>query len=75
MCVAFFHLQARMGEVGGNTLGYYGCAFGSHGDTLIAHGYHGAFNMWRKNTDDVKVAVTLSFKSILIYYMMFLVFV
>jgi len=39
---------ARMGEVGGNTLGYYGCSFGPSGRNIIAHGYHSAFQMWSK---------------------------
>ena len=37
-----------MGEVGGNTLGYYGCAFGPDDKNVIAHGYQGAFQMWSK---------------------------
>lgn len=41
-----------MGEVGGNTLGYYGCSFGPCGKHLIGHGYHGALNMWKKNTEE-----------------------
>ncbi|XP_057293531.1 elongator complex protein 2-like isoform X2 [Hydractinia symbiolongicarpus] len=45
---------ARMGDVGGNTLGYYGCAFAPDGKSIIAHGYQGAFRMWKKNKDTSK---------------------
>lgn len=38
-----------MGDVGGNTLGYYGCAFAPDGKSIIAHGYQGAFRMWKKD--------------------------
>uniref|UniRef100_A0A1Y1LNG0 Elongator complex protein 2 n=2 Tax=Photinus pyralis TaxID=7054 RepID=A0A1Y1LNG0_PHOPY len=38
--------KVRVGEVGGNTLGFYGGMFGPNGDTILAHGYHGAFHIW-----------------------------
>ena len=37
-----------MGEVGGNTLGLYGAVFGPSGDIILAHGYQGAFHLWKK---------------------------
>ncbi len=37
-----------MGDVGGNTLGLYGGVFGPTGDIIIAHGYQGAFHIWKK---------------------------
>ena len=36
----------RLGEVGGNTLGFYGAEFGPDGKSIIAHSYHGAFHLW-----------------------------
>ena len=42
-----------MGDVGGNTLGYYGCAFSPKGDYVIAHGYQGAFQLWKKEQSEV----------------------
>jgi len=56
---------ARMGEVGGNTLGYYGCASSPLGlpTSVIVHGYQGALQMWTQNTDDDKkwrTAITIS---------------
>lgn len=40
--------QVRVGEVGGNTLGLYGGVFGPHGDLILAHGYQGAFHLWKR---------------------------
>lgn len=36
----------RVGEVGGNSLGFYGCKFGPDGKSILTHGYHGSFHMW-----------------------------
>ncbi|CAG9763489.1 unnamed protein product [Ceutorhynchus assimilis] len=38
----------RVGEVGGNTLGFYGGCFNSTADRIIAYSYHGAFHIWTK---------------------------
>ncbi len=46
-------LQARMGEVGGNTLGFYGCAVSPDGNSVIAHGFQGAFHLWSLNNTQV----------------------
>eukprot|EP00795_Rhopilema_esculentum_P014029 gene14029-5004_t len=40
---------ARMGEVGGNTLGFYGCDFGPDGEHVISHGFQGAFHLWKNS--------------------------
>lgn len=47
--------QVRVGEVGGNTLGFYGCYFGNQGSSILAHGYQGALHMWH----DVQVQSSL----------------
>ena len=39
-----------MGEVGGNTLGFYGGLFGPDGTSILAHGYQGAFHHWIRST-------------------------
>lgn len=36
--------SARLGEVGGNVLGFYGGLWS--GDRVVAHSYHGAFHVW-----------------------------
>ncbi|ERL86558.1 hypothetical protein D910_03965 [Dendroctonus ponderosae] len=39
--------SARLGEVGGNVLGFYGGAFS--GNRVVAHSYHGAFHIWAQD--------------------------
>lgn len=37
----------RVGEVGGNSLGFYGCKFSPDGLRILAYGYQGSFHIWR----------------------------
>ncbi|XP_077281118.1 elongator complex protein 2 [Temnothorax americanus] len=43
----------RVGKVGGNSLGFYGCKFspkcpnGPHGQHILAYGYRGSFHIWK----------------------------
>lgn len=37
----------RVGEVGGNSLGFYGCKFGPDGSHILAYGYQGSFHIWK----------------------------
>ncbi|KAL6440407.1 hypothetical protein ACFW04_003145 [Cataglyphis niger] len=39
--------KVRVGEVGGNSLGFYGCKFGPDGLHILAHGYQGSFHIWK----------------------------
>ncbi|XP_071803184.1 elongator complex protein 2-like [Asterias amurensis] len=41
--------HVRVGEVGGNTLGLYGCQFSPDGGAILAHGYQGALHLWKKS--------------------------
>ncbi|KAK2830294.1 hypothetical protein Q5P01_018225 [Channa striata] len=41
--------QVRVGEVGGNTLGFYGCQMSPDGSMVIAHAFHGALHLWYKD--------------------------
>ncbi|XP_029445849.1 elongator complex protein 2 [Rhinatrema bivittatum] len=41
--------QVRVGEVGGNTLGFFGCQFGPGGSMILAHAFHGALHLWSQN--------------------------
>lgn len=57
--------EVRVGEVGGNTLGFYGGKFSPDGKAILAHSYQGALHMWRKQTDTTRAhsweaAVTVS---------------
>lgn len=38
--------KVRVGDVGGNTLGFYGGIFAPSGTTILAYSYHGAFHVW-----------------------------
>lgn len=41
----------RVGEVGGTTLGFYGGAFSTDGQTLFSNGYNGAIHIWTLNNE------------------------
>ena len=41
--------EVRVGELGGNTLGFYGGLFSPDGSQILAHGYNGAFHLWERN--------------------------
>ncbi|XP_056154531.1 elongator complex protein 2 [Lampris incognitus] len=41
--------QVRVGEVGGNTLGFYGCQMSPDGSMIVAHAFHGALHLWYKD--------------------------
>ncbi|KAG7245000.1 hypothetical protein INR49_023566 [Caranx melampygus] len=43
--------QVRVGEVGGNTLGFYGCQMSPDGSMIVAHAFHGALHLWCKDLD------------------------
>lgn len=43
--------QVRVGEVGGNTLGFYGCQMSPDGSMIVAHAFHGALHLWCRNHD------------------------
>lgn len=38
--------EIRVGEVGGNMLGFYGGKFGPQGRSVMGHGYQGSFHIW-----------------------------
>lgn len=44
--------KVRVGEVGGNTLGFYGGFFGPDGKTILGHSYHGAFHLWKYSLEN-----------------------
>ncbi|XP_053303188.1 elongator complex protein 2 isoform X3 [Pleuronectes platessa] len=43
--------QVRVGEVGGNTLGFYGCQMSPDGSMIVAHAFHGALHLWCRDQD------------------------
>lgn len=42
-------LKVRVGDVGGNSLGFFGGLFSPRGQSILAHGCQGAFNQWHFN--------------------------
>lgn len=42
--------DVRVGEMGGNTLGFFGGLFGPEGLHILAHGYNGAFHLWKRQS-------------------------
>ncbi len=74
--VFFLSLQVRVGEVGGNTLGFYGCQISPDGSMIVAHAFHGALHLWCKDQDkEVKVmaSVTISVTKYKLFLFFFLV--
>ncbi|XP_044261975.1 probable elongator complex protein 2 [Tribolium madens] len=51
--------KVRVGEVGGNTMGFYGGVFSPDGQHILAHGYNGAFHLWENTTIEWKPCVTI----------------
>ncbi|GBP43642.1 Probable elongator complex protein 2 [Eumeta japonica] len=43
--------KVRVGEVGGNGLGFYGSKFGPNGKSFVGHGYNGSLRMWQLNEE------------------------
>lgn len=44
--------KIRVGDVGGNSLGFYGGKFSPDGQSIMGHGFHGSFHIWRQNRED-----------------------
>uniref|UniRef100_A0A8D9AMC6 Elongator complex protein 2 n=1 Tax=Cacopsylla melanoneura TaxID=428564 RepID=A0A8D9AMC6_9HEMI len=51
--------SARVGEVGGNTLGFYGCKFGPQGRYILGHGFQGSLHLWKLKGDIWQPCVTV----------------
>jgi elongator complex protein 2 len=47
----------RVGEIGDNTLGFYGAIWSPKGDNFIAHGYQGALNAWSFNINNISANI------------------
>ncbi|BFG04087.1 probable elongator complex protein 2 [Drosophila madeirensis] len=43
--------QVRVGEVGGNSMGFFGGKFSTDGRSIMAHSYQGGFHIWNQNPD------------------------
>jgi elongator complex protein 2 len=57
----FFSIKkVRAGDIGGNTLGFYGACFDPAGNYLVAHGFQGALHAWYRVKSDDQVSLTVS---------------
>ena len=45
--------NTQVGEVGGNTIGFYGGLFGPDGRWILAYGYNGAFHIWKNEGTEI----------------------
>ncbi|KAF9432182.1 Elongator subunit elp2 [Entomortierella beljakovae] len=45
--------DTQVGEVGGNTIAFYGGLFGPDGKWILAYGYNGAFHIWRNEGNGI----------------------
>ncbi|XP_068147004.1 elongator complex protein 2 [Drosophila tropicalis] len=43
--------QVRVGEVGGNSMGFYGGKFSHDGLSIMGHSYQGGFHIWNQNKE------------------------
>lgn len=44
--------NVRVGEVGGNSLGFYGGKFAPNGKSIIGHGFQGSFHIWHQDANN-----------------------
>ena len=50
--------QVRVGEVGGNALGFYGALIApDNGGLILAHDYQGGFHLWGQENESILVGV------------------
>ncbi|EDV38068.1 uncharacterized protein Dana_GF13770 [Drosophila ananassae] len=43
--------NVRVGEVGGNSMGFFGGKFSSDGHSIMAHSYQGGFHIWNQDPE------------------------
>lgn len=43
--------QVRVGEVGGNSMGFYGGKFSHDGRSIMGHSYQGGFHIWNQDEE------------------------
>jgi len=51
--------SARVGDVGGNTLGFIGAEWSPKGDQILGHSFSGSFHLWRKDAEGWRSCVTV----------------
>ena len=53
-------LQVRVGDVGGNTLGFYGAVFDPTADTIVGHDYQGSLHVWNYQVGFILILFNLA---------------
>ncbi|XP_075166545.1 elongator complex protein 2 [Haematobia irritans] len=44
--------KVRLGEVGGNSLGFFGGKFSNDGKSILGHSYQGGFHLWKQSEEN-----------------------
>ncbi|KAH8370895.1 hypothetical protein KR093_005504 [Drosophila rubida] len=47
--------QVRVGEVGGNSMGFFGGKFAHDGRSIMGHSYQGGFHIWNQNQEQAQL--------------------
>lgn len=47
--------KIRVGDVGGNSLGFYGGKFHLSGKSFVGHGFQGSLHVWRQSSSDERL--------------------
>lgn len=47
--------KVRLGEVGGNSLGFFGGKFSSNGKSILGHSYQGGFHIWKQSEENDRI--------------------
>lgn len=47
--------KIRVGDVGGNSLGFYGAKFSSNGKSIVGHGFQASLHLWHQSKVDERI--------------------
>ncbi|TMW41518.1 hypothetical protein DOY81_013402, partial [Sarcophaga bullata] len=47
--------KVRLGEVGGNSLGFFGGKFSRDGKSILGHSYQGGFHLWKQSKENESI--------------------
>lgn len=47
--------KIRVGDVGGNSLGFYGAKFNSDGKSIVGHGFQASLHLWHQSKSDERL--------------------
>ncbi|RZF41054.1 hypothetical protein LSTR_LSTR002686 [Laodelphax striatellus] len=57
---------SRMGEMGGNGLGFYGACYGPDGKLILVHGFQGGIHLWKRKEElwEPEISITGHFSGV-----------